>query len=696
MQVEDGTSAKEVRLRLLVEWARNTSAFEALNPVTNKGYNDISTGFTPSPELQTILEQGLKFAFVSSDPMSRYDEELERFRRNVRIQAFFQNTDAEIASMKESLIKVHSSWEPSQDQRHHASEIYLSQTINLMKKEISNITSEFHNSLSSSVRKEIQELLMDDNSPFIAKAADKNMGITILDRFSVEGSRHPSYQHMASKFLHSEGFEQLADDVDIADIAEQAFRRLRELIRPLLRNRAPYAVQSDLYTFLDNFTGTPDRPDTVLAPEKLHAFIRSTEWLVPAFYITPKLHKTPVSGRPITAGHSWGTTKTAIFLVHMLSYLLDPEYAPSVFKDTTMCINMVEATYANPLPLDCTLATCDIKDLYNVIPLEELRDLVEERLRATTDVSRYTDVFIEFLLQVLDYTLEYAVLSFGKTLYKQVVGIAMGTPLGPLLANLFLAHKLDEVVCTTLPVYLYGRLLDDLFIVTHNGYFPEVLERLSNIHPSLEFTSTHSQYSVDYLDITIYKRPPDADVGAPFLHVKLYEKPMNKHLYIPWNSFHEQSMLRGTVITNMVRLIRNNTRFEEFDKCRTDYVRHLRAKGYPWSAILSWIDIRKFSERKTILIPKEPKHLRPKLTGMVFVTHRAPRALRISWKTLINEYSEILRGDSDFAPIADRLQKVIVAKKKARTNSTLLTSARSDGRKVGYAIAEQRWFDIYD
>ena len=58
--------------------------------------------------------------------------------------------------------------------------------------------------------------------------------------------------------------------------------------------------------------------------------------------------------------------------------------------------------------------------------------------------------------------------TFDGKIYKQIDGVAMGSPLGPTLANSFLCfHEqiwLDKCRCELKPVY-YKRCVDDIFIL---------------------------------------------------------------------------------------------------------------------------------------------------------------------------------------------------------------------------------------
>jgi len=53
--------------------------------------------------------------------------------------------------------------------------------------------------------------------------------------------------------------------------------------------------------------------------------------------------------------------------------------------------------------------------------------------------------------------------SFNITMYKQIDGIAMGSPLGPMLANIFVGyHESLRFDLTTKPC-MYQRYVDDTF-----------------------------------------------------------------------------------------------------------------------------------------------------------------------------------------------------------------------------------------
>ena len=87
--------------------------------------------------------------------------------------------------------------------------------------------------------------------------------------------------------------------------------------------------------------------------------------------------------------------------------------------------------------------------------------------------------------------------SFDNNMYRQIDVVAMGSPLGPALANIFVGHQEQKLFNVVNRPLAYFRYVDDTFAVFNNeDDCNAFLSHLNYLHSSLRFThekeSNHS------------------------------------------------------------------------------------------------------------------------------------------------------------------------------------------------------------
>ena len=80
-------------------------------------------------------------------------------------------------------------------------------------------------------------------------------------------------------------------------------------------------------------------------------------------------------------------------------------------------------------------------------------------------------------------------LSFNDKMYKQTDGVAMGSPLGPPLANIFVGYHESKLFSCVQKPTIYFRYVDDtLAIFKQEGDVDDFLVTLNRLHPAHKFT----------------------------------------------------------------------------------------------------------------------------------------------------------------------------------------------------------------
>ena len=121
--------------------------------------------------------------------------------------------------------------------------------------------------------------------------------------------------------------------------------------------------------------------------------------------------------------------------------------------------------------------------------------------------------------------------QFKGNLYKQVDGVAMGSPLGPLMANAFMCNVKKQLTNQNKMPAFYKRYVDDtLSKMPDVSSASEFLSTLNGIHPSISFTmELEDNGKLPFLGMVIIR-------NGPRLDTKVYKKPTDTGLLLHYQS----------------------------------------------------------------------------------------------------------------------------------------------------------------
>ena len=272
-------------------------------------------------------------------------------------------------------------------------------------------------------------------------------------------------------------------------------------------------------------------------------------------YWIPKLHKTPYKARFIAGSRSCTTTRPSKLITECLKLVHShcTAYCKTIRERTGVnsmwiinnSLDVIRTLEETQLSLT-HLSTLDFSTLYTSLPHARLKnqlyDLLERvfhtkgksfiatnsfRTFWTNDRTsmRYTYFSCRELCLAIDFLIDNIYVRFGSSVFRQVIGIPMGTNSAPLLADLFLhTFEYDFMVKTmkhdiTKAIQFSNtfRYIDDLFSINN----VDLGNYISAIYPpELQLTDTStSSTEVCYLDTHI----KTGDTTTPF-RISIYDK----------------------------------------------------------------------------------------------------------------------------------------------------------------------------
>jgi hypothetical protein len=139
----------------------------------------------------------------------------------------------------------------------------------------------------------------------------------------------------------------------------------------------------------------------------------------------------------------------------------------------------------------------DIKSLFPNVPLKKTINIILDRIYNKNEIN--TTLKKQTLKKLLLDCCTKTPFSINGELFKQMDGIAMGSPLGPTLANIMTTFE-DEIVCQ-LTRTLY---VDDTLVLAKPSDIPIILQAFNSFHPQIQFTfEDFPDNNVHFLDLQI-------------------------------------------------------------------------------------------------------------------------------------------------------------------------------------------------
>ena len=280
-----------------------------------------------------------------------------------------------------------------------------------------------------------------------------------------------------------------------------------------------------------------------LITEENFDYLSIDEFSEGRFYLLRKIHKKGIPGRPICSSVNHPTSRISKFVdEHIKRYVPQTK---SYIRDTQDFITKLKSLGKNPK--GAILCTLDVSSFYSNIPNQYGILAVAEKLRSDSGKSPIA----KFILDLLKLVLHNMNFEFNGEHFLQMGGTAMGTPLAPNYANLFM-DRFETIALAGyhLKPLTWLRFINDIFMIWTHGEdsLLKFINYLNSLHPSIKFTHEFSHSSISFLDTTV-KFNQERE-----LITTLYNKPTDTHLYLHYTSAHQDSILTKGPYSQYLRL----------------------------------------------------------------------------------------------------------------------------------------------
>ena len=179
------------------------------------------------------------------------------------------------------------------------------------------------------------------------------------------------------------------------------------------------------------------------------------------FYSLPKIHKPNVPIRPTIDFTNAPTHRLSKFACKMLRPLQSNSHR--IHKNSMDFINHISSLSVEN---DEIMAIYDIASLFTSLSIISCLDITRCLLLNDSTLRGRCNWICGEILQALELCPNSTLFTFQGWLYRQTDGIAIGPPLFPIIANIFMSHFEEKILSTyTLSPKALCRFVDDIFVM---------------------------------------------------------------------------------------------------------------------------------------------------------------------------------------------------------------------------------------
>ena len=200
------------------------------------------------------------------------------------------------------------------------------------------------------------------------------------------------------------------------------------------------------------------------------------------FYGLPKIHKPDTSLRPIMSS----CESVAYCVAKEPAKILKPLVGKSPHHSNSTQDFVEQVKHSILAPGEC-LNSYDVSTLFTSVPVHPALSVNKDLLEKDPTLKNRTVLPVEDIIMLLNFCLKNTCFSFQDQIYEQVEGAAMGSPVRPIVANLYMEYFEQKALSTAPTPRFWCRYVDDTCVI-HKEIHKQELLHINSVDPTIQFT----------------------------------------------------------------------------------------------------------------------------------------------------------------------------------------------------------------
>ena len=193
-----------------------------------------------------------------------------------------------------------------------------------------------------------------------------------------------------------------------------------------------------------------------------------------------------------------------------------------------------------------TIVSYDVVSLFTCIPIEGAVSAVRELLEKDTELHTRTAMSVNQICRLVEMCLSCSYFLCDGKYYKQKHGCAMGSPLSPIVVNIYM-ERFEQLALRTyqgIPPALWVRYVDDTYLEIKTDELEPFFAHANSVDKHIQFTQDGMiDRKLAFLDAGVSVK----DEGT--FGITVYRKPTHTNQYLLFDSHHPLDHKLGVVRT---------------------------------------------------------------------------------------------------------------------------------------------------